>query len=1406
MIDLEKVAFCKIYPPLGVARVGDSVEPGSYFFPPETPGGKPRLGAGLPDQEFTYRDSSGAIRRQAALFRIYGFDADGKALGELLAKQAQVAWKVTLANKKAAWFRFDGAHGAQSAFEGTEVPVTSSGDHLRVRNEKVGKLIREAKGPHAHRFVANAERSKQLEIIAPYRSVSGSSMQHESGEQELQFVAKFQREHDVYLGELATDEEGRLIVLGGHGVSAPVDPSGKPLADPADAWITHYANNDNWYDDTSDGPVTATVTLLDVAGKPGRELQVQGGSWVVVAPPDFAPNSTNVVTLYDVMEEVAHDNPTLSNSVTSRVYSVTDLDLRRDIWPVIERSAGYRWLSKLGLRGHGQGRPGDGLNGNKVTFEGFEKAMKAQDGALRGKLFNALRPPVYRRPNGVVPSQEYLEKARVAATALFMPPLSGDEGDRTSGDAQTWLSLTYLQYERMKAWAQRPKGAPELPASEPSSPFLDDGSIHPDVLTKTLLDQSCGGAFFPGIEVTSIVRDPKLYAEAFRFGHDVLEPGDVTKYMACPWQADFYECRDAWWPAQRPDEVVHEDSFKKIFDEFEAEKTGDLAGKFENALGERQPWARGVGDSTPRPSEDFILRQVLPLLNDGESFQDYTTRLAEVWVRALETVASAEDAPSPWRERYLLQEACDRFAGRYFQPQLPSPETVLDIGCIRMAHVELVTRFNIASLADLKQCWRDATRLDSAPIAESLSVVGRAYGNAMRESLLAYFVESVKNHPFDGGRLNDKRAAQDFRSMMEDVNYSVASLDKAHPEDVPLGSPLYCEYVLVELRDALRDAAYLRHTFRNGDNGMVQTWKKLGFVVKRELPLTDGKALTVYVETERDKFDGRSYRDSFYYLLNIQDHQDFIPQAIRIADEVLAFAQSVIDTTAIENETHPESFVPYNQATFRAKLEEIYEIQRSRAQNYDIYYAARTRNADWFVRGLIDNAPFNQCDGAWLRNISAAGPGDDVRALLFEVWSDEIGNGNPLLHHGNLFTQLLHSCGVHLHALTSRAYADDPKIPESSYVNPVFQLAISQHSDRFFPELLGMTLFLEWEVLSLVQGIKLYDYLGQDSHFWQMHVGIDNATNGHGAKARDAVIIYLDRIRKEGGNTAVDEHWRRIWRGFVAFESVDSMAFGDDDAITRRRPANQAEKLAELMRRKANYGALNHFQQRLGKHRINDLFDDTTLFQKLLAESKWIVAGNPDQSQFLQHLTTFQGPMYQIFDATDLGVWRSWIEWLGRDGDTQKVKRYFDKAQAMEALLIELKSVAEGVGAHSRFKADGDDGCRVTIAALFASDDTVALMKALRANGSGWVTPGDPASSPLVADMMRGANLMGKALDRRFPGINNRIGRQIIIEWVRAGCPVPGEIATVPHQLLAPPLKPLGPQLFMHTLGKGAVH
>ena len=57
---------------------------------------------------------------------------------------------------------------------------------------------------------------------------------------------------DVPLGEIRTEVSGCLFVLGGFGTS---DSPSKPIS------IVSFYDNADWYDDTSDGPVTATVKI-----------------------------------------------------------------------------------------------------------------------------------------------------------------------------------------------------------------------------------------------------------------------------------------------------------------------------------------------------------------------------------------------------------------------------------------------------------------------------------------------------------------------------------------------------------------------------------------------------------------------------------------------------------------------------------------------------------------------------------------------------------------------------------------------------------------------------------------------------------------------------------------------------------------------------------------------------------------------------------------------------------------------------------------------------------------------------------------------------------------------------------------------------------------------------------------
>ena len=241
-----RIVRAAIHPAIGVARVGNSQE--EYYLGPEIPGGLPIAPDG-------YKDSQGAMKRQAARFRVFGLDAEGQVVRELTEKEAKIEWTVKLANTKASWYDFE------TALDIPEAEPTTR------RNPSYVGSQRDA-----------------LKIDPGPRRVTG---QHDRAVFNTgRFLGK-----RVYLGEIRTDHSGRLLVLGGRGES--FSPDGQPL--------TTFANNYGWTDDTSDGPVTARVRLGSA------ELPVDP-AWVVVAPPNYAPAlAADCCTLYDVISQTMID-------------------------------------------------------------------------------------------------------------------------------------------------------------------------------------------------------------------------------------------------------------------------------------------------------------------------------------------------------------------------------------------------------------------------------------------------------------------------------------------------------------------------------------------------------------------------------------------------------------------------------------------------------------------------------------------------------------------------------------------------------------------------------------------------------------------------------------------------------------------------------------------------------------------------------------------------------------------------------------------------------------------------------------------------------------------------------------------------------------------------------------------
>lgn len=638
----------KIHPAIGIARVGDS--PDSFYLAPEQPGQLPMEltsdGQETPVKKF--KDKNGRVKRQAARFRVYRYDDNAtngtelqigdtievtrtdRLTGQLMTgKVVDITWTVYLANKKSSWYEFqqlDGEHGYA--------------DSHPLRNAEV----------------TNADQRQQLIIDPGPQSVSYTN--------ETQRTAQFAKgQNPGYtqsfpppltpcsietLGELQAikqDKNLRLLVLGGYGNSGSYK---KGFGNPV---IRHYANNDGWFDDIADGPVMAQITY-EVLKEDGRDRDpktpetmsttVEVPAWVIVGYPRYAPEILDIVTMDEIVYDVAvrefgyepymyglppfngtqtPPDPSNEKSLAAwRKDSQWNPDyypyFNRDIWPILIRPNDYGFVMDFdSFAGGDPHETGSGSGGNfdptvigVPPYEGEDPNERERNRRQRIFVWNVLRKP----------GQENLwnfpaDPNNPNTLPILMPFLCGDNPLSNTVPSK-FLRLTDTQLFILKQWADGKfinEDREDFSAPKPSTTTGAD-------LDRGVLSNALGGAFCPGGEAAWIMRNPAIYAAAYRIKQSPyfsisalqtwepqplslpnpdlqpldpgsmqigLEPGDITKYSGVPWQSDFNECsvQDVdityekwneiypksvgdpvadvtqttyWWPAHRPMEVT----------------------------------------------------------------------------------------------------------------------------------------------------------------------------------------------------------------------------------------------------------------------------------------------------------------------------------------------------------------------------------------------------------------------------------------------------------------------------------------------------------------------------------------------------------------------------------------------------------------------------------------------------------------------------------------------------------------------------------------------------------------------------------------------------------------------------------------------------------------------------------
>ncbi len=546
------------------------------------------------------------------------------------------------------------------------------------------------------------------------------------------------------------------------------------------------------------------------------------------------------------------------------------------------------------------------------------------------------------------------------------------------------------------------------------------------------------------------------------------------------------------------------------------------------------------------------------------------------------------------------------------------------------------------------------------------------------------------------------------------------------------------------------------------DNDMVTYWKDFGFVVKKEVAGQE-----VYIETERSPYVGDNMRDYFYYLMNISAYEDFIPRAHSLVHELLAEAWKNQD------EADPDEvwkFFPFTQEAFDARLELIYDnfVRDANSATAAQTYLMQTR--EQVVNQILQIGPFNQLDGVWLRGITPDGPLGLIDSLMFSIRMDEMGDGNVQQNHANVYTDLLKSLNIYLPDLHTREYANNPALYDSSFVQPVFLLAISQFGDEFMPELLGMTLYLEWSAIGLVYTVEQMKAFGINPLYYSLHVGIDNASAGHGAIAKKCVEMFLDQVRESEGEAAMQQVWRRIWNGYVAFGTLGTV--GEDLFAAANKPT-PVDLMIDMINRKAPYASRSHGTKMLGPNLINDWFLDPPGFLQELQNSGLVIPGDLKNSPIFQ-LISFNGPMYHVFTEDEQKLWQDYVLYLG---ETKKPAAPKSSYVLMQEVVNFMRQRQTGVTGHKVLlqgpdPADPAKTISLQISEWFALNDNDALMRALSDERNGWIKRYDPAASPLVTAMLAGTGDMAVAFQAVAPDAGGKTFKNIVVEWIAQGCPI----------------------------------
>ena len=313
---------------------------------------------------------------------------------------------------------------------------------------------------------------------------------------------------------------------------------------------------------------------------------------------------------------------------------------------------------------------------------------------------------------------------------------------------------------------------------------------------------------------------------------------------------------------------------------------------------------------------------------------------------------------------------------------------------------------------------------------------------------------------------------------------------------------------------------WLHSGLNEGSTNTIEKQKKTS-ASDIKLPLLRKQAQIQYTKL--------SDREMYYYLLNADLFPDVLPAA-------LAKARNRLQARALFN---PLPFKHYSHQQFDTYIDTIYQQEISA---YQPLQGKPKISREAYIWGLEQIAPMILIDGCWLQNsLALQNINPEISDILFNIYCDEIGNGRLEKNHPYIFQQLLDSLSIRVPPVHSQAFVKHSGFIDSAFDLPVYMLALSSSSVKFFPELLGLNMAIELSGLGkgYMRLVDDWNYWGIDPSIANIHISIDNAASGHTFLAKKAIKLYMDEIlHRSADHALLDKHWRRIYSGYASLRFV----------------------------------------------------------------------------------------------------------------------------------------------------------------------------------------------------------------------------------------------------------------------------